>query len=141
MERIRVLLVDDHRPFLVAAGHLLSDDPMLDVVGMMVSPRDALRHMAALRPHVVLLQLEMTEMSGLVATLHIKTLPHGPKVIIVTDHDEPIYQELARAVHVDALLSKPKFDTMALPTIKYVFSGRSPFSSDRSLGEVGPAVI
>jgi DNA-binding NarL/FixJ family response regulator len=140
MDRIRVLLVDDNRAFLEAAAHLLADDPMLDVVGMMLSPKEALARILALRPDVVLLELEMPEMSGLLVTLHVKAMPHAPKVVIITDHDEPIYQNLARGVQVDAFVSKRSFSTMAVPTIKELFRSQTANSTDSELGEIGTVV-
>jgi DNA-binding NarL/FixJ family response regulator len=140
MDRIRVLLVDDNRAFLEAAAHLLADDPKIDVVGMMLSPKEALDRILALRPDIVLLELEMPEMSGLLVTLHVKAMLHAPKVVIVTDHDEPIYQNLARGVQVDAFVSKRRFSTMAVPTIKELFRSQTANSTDSDLGEIGTVV-
>lgn len=135
MDRIRVLLVDDNRAFLGAAGHLLADDPMLDVVDMMLSPKDAIGRILSLRPDVVLLELEMPEMSGLLVALHVKAMPHPPKIVIVTDHDAPIYQNLARGVQVDAFVSKRSFSTTAVPTIKELFRSQTANSTDSGVGE------
>ncbi len=121
MDRIRVLLVDDNRAFLDAAGHVLADDSMIEVVGMMLSPRKALDCVLMLRPDVVLLDYEMSEMSGLLATVRFKSMVDGIKVVIVSDHDEPIYRVLAESVHVDGFVYKRDFASMALPTTKDVF--------------------
>jgi len=118
MERIRVLLIDDNRAFLDAATNLLTGDPMIEVVGRLLSPKDAVGQISVLCPDVVLLELEMSEMSGLLLTLHVKAMASAPKIVLVADHDEPIYQNLARAVHVDAFVSKRSFFTRALPVIK-----------------------
>jgi len=140
MERIRVLLIDDNRAFLDAAASLLADDPMLDVVGQLLSPKDAVGQISCLRPDVVLLDLEMAEMSGLLVTLHVKAMAHAPKIVIVADHDEPIYQNLARAVHVDAFISKRSFFARAVPTIKELVHRNPADLPDRRLHEMGIVV-
>jgi two-component system response regulator DesR len=138
MERIRVLLVDDNRAFLDAAGHLLAEDPMLDVVEMILSPKRALSLISVLRPDVVILELEMPEMSGLLAALHLKAMPAGPKVVIVSDYDAPMYQALAVSVHADAFLFKRSFADRAVATIKELFSNRTAGSSEPGLSGAEP---
>ena len=136
MERIRVLMVDDNQAFLEAAANLLADDPMIDVVEKLRSPKKALHSIAILRPDVVLLEFEMPEMSGLLLTIHLKAMMEYPlKVVIVTDHDEPIYQNLARAVQVDAFVSKRMFHAMAVPTIKWLVANQNANRSDSAMGE------
>src|SRR5215510_6093727 len=62
---IRVVLVDDS-PFVcqLIAEHILSA-PDLEVVGKAHNGREALEVIKQMRPHVVILDLEMPEMSGL----------------------------------------------------------------------------
>jgi DNA-binding NarL/FixJ family response regulator len=118
MDPIRVLLVDDHPEFLSEAANFLRQDPMLEVVDCLLSSKKAIAKIPALRPDVVLMTLVMDEMNGLVATLHMKSMPHSPKVIMVTDYDEPIYQAFAKAIHVDASVSKRAFCNVVLAMIR-----------------------
>jgi DNA-binding NarL/FixJ family response regulator len=129
MDRIRVFLVDDNRAFLEAAAHLLADDPMIDVVETFGSPKEAMDRISVLRPDIVLVELEMPEMSGLLVTLLVKAMLHGPKVIIVSDNDQPIYQNLTRNVHADAFISKRDFCKVAATTVKQLFTSHSPCAS------------
>jgi len=65
MAAIRVILVDDHN--LVRAGirSLLSNIPSVEIVAEASSGKDALQLIADKRPHVVLMDISLPDMTGL----------------------------------------------------------------------------
>ena len=66
-ERVRVLVVDDDDLFRDGLGELLAAND-IDVVGQCASGREAIAQAAALRPDVVLMDLQMPQVSGIEAT-------------------------------------------------------------------------
>lgn len=122
MTAVRVLLVDKSQEFLDAAAHFLAEDHHLVVVGRFRSTREALVQVSILQPEVVLMELEMPELSGLVTTLHLKALPHAPRVVIVTARTERPYRALAEAVQADGFIAKQDFCTQVVPLIKALTS-------------------
>src|SRR5215470_11589765 len=81
---MRVLIVDDVAAVREALRLLLSDEPGVDVVGEAVDGEDAVRQVDALRPDLVLMDLEMPRMSGLSAMRAIRLRPHPPRLVAMS---------------------------------------------------------
>ncbi len=84
---IRIVVVDDHpvvREGLVAA---LSDEKEFKVVGAVGSAEDALPLVAAQRPDVILLDLELPAQSGLEAIPKLRGVRPQSKILILTAYD------------------------------------------------------
>jgi DNA-binding NarL/FixJ family response regulator len=84
---IRVLVVDDHRVFTDALAARLEAEPGLTVVGTAGSVAAAYAAATPMRPHVVLLDMELGDGNGL--TLMPRLAEHHPdiRVVVVTCND------------------------------------------------------
>jgi len=93
---IRVLIADDQEMVREGFSVLLGSRPDIEVAGEAVDGRDAVDKVAALRPHVALLDVRMPVMNGLEATREIVLTAPETKVLILTtyDLDEYVYQAL-----------------------------------------------
>ena len=69
---MRVLLVDDHATLRVALRGLLNDVPGFEVVGECEDGESAIDAVAACKPDLVLMDINMPVMDGIEATLEIK---------------------------------------------------------------------
>jgi DNA-binding NarL/FixJ family response regulator len=87
-EKIRVLLCEDHALFREGLRAILRDHPSIEVVGEAITGRDAIEKARQLRPDVVLMDIEMPEMSGLEATRRIVHSGLGTKVLVLTLYDD-----------------------------------------------------
>ena len=93
--RIRVLIVDDHPLFRAGIRSLLGSQHHIDVVGEAGDGKTAIQLVYELRPDVVLMDITLPQMSGIQATLQIKTdFPHVA-IIGLSIHDS---QEMAQAM-------------------------------------------
>lgn len=113
----RVLLVDDSRDFLASVERFLAAEPGIAVVGRAYSGREALEQVARLRPHVVLMDLAMPEMTGLEATRHLKTDPEAPRVIILTMYEDEAFREAAHDMGADGFVPKSRLGTELVPLV------------------------
>jgi DNA-binding NarL/FixJ family response regulator len=91
MSPIRVLLADDHA--LVRAGirALLQNIAGIEVVGEADDGHDALRQIAELRPHVVLMDIAMPGLNGLDTTARITKAFPEVRVIMLSMHANEEY--------------------------------------------------
>jgi DNA-binding NarL/FixJ family response regulator len=129
MPTIRTLVVDDSPLFLLSILQFLATAPHLEVVGSACSGREAIEQVKHLRPDLVLMDVEMPEMSGLTATRHLKAQADAPCVIMLTFHGTPECRAVAMGLGADGFVSKLECDTELLPMIESLFARQS--STDR----------
>jgi len=84
MERIRILIADDHPVFRFGLRALLNAMPDTQVVGEVTSGDEAVTLATTLRPDVVLMDINMPGTNGIEATRRIRDANLGTHVLIVT---------------------------------------------------------
>lgn len=87
-EPIQVLICDDHALFRAGIRAILGDEPGIVVVGEAANGREAVQQALSLRPHVILMDMEMPELNGLEATRQLNEAGLGAKVLILTMYAE-----------------------------------------------------
>lgn len=127
--RVRVLIVDDDAAFARAMMTSLTDDGRIDVVGIAADGEEALELSKALRPDVMLLDLNMPRIDGYEVMRRINRRKHQPAIIVltgVTDRDD-----LNRAARLkpDALLQKTTdADTLVIGVVLALGLGKRPLA-------------
>ena len=91
MEKIRVLIVDDHTLVRDGIRALLSLVSNVEVVGEAANGKEALEKVKELTPDVVLMDLAMPIMSGLEATRRIRKEFPKTRVLAITQYDDSEY--------------------------------------------------
>ena len=91
MQKIRVLVVDDHTIVRDGICALLGLAGDIEVVGEAANGREALEMVRKLMPHVVLMDIAMPIMGGLEATRRIRKEFPGVKVLALTQYDDKEY--------------------------------------------------
>ncbi len=85
---IRVVLVDDHELVRLGLHQLLSAADDIEVVGSAPNGSVALELVEALRPDVVLMDLQMPGMDGVEATRRLQRLEPRPQVVVLTSFSD-----------------------------------------------------
>lgn len=89
VERLRLLLADDHAAFRGGLRALLATVEGIDIVGEAGSGEEAVTRAAALQPDVVLMDLNMPGLGGVEATRRIvDTSPHMAILVLSMFEDE-----------------------------------------------------
>jgi len=93
---IRVLIADDHALARAGIRRLLADSPTVAVVGEAADGVDAVEQALALRPDVVLMDLQMPRLSGVQAVRELRARWPEARVLIVTTfaQDEHLFEGL-----------------------------------------------
>ncbi len=118
VERIRVIIADDHAVVREGTRHILEEDEGIEVVGEATNGAEAVALTEALSPDVAILDISMPVMGGIEATERIKAARPATAILILTSYDDDAYvfallaagaagyllkdvpaQEVVRAVH------------------------------------------
>lgn len=91
MDKIRILLADDHTILREGIRALLEDEPDMEVVQEAEDGRQAVQLACRLQPDVVLMDIAMPLLNGLEATRQIKCRCPGIHVLILTMHENEEY--------------------------------------------------
>jgi DNA-binding NarL/FixJ family response regulator len=128
MERIRVLLADDHMIVREGLRALLEAEGDIDVVGEAQTGRQAVRLTTRLRPDVVIMDIAMPLLNGLEATRRIRKVAPASKVLILSAHGDDIYVEQATRVGAAGYLIKQTSAHLLAKAIREVRQGNTFFS-------------
>jgi DNA-binding NarL/FixJ family response regulator len=98
METFHVLIADDHHLVRRGVRGLLEDRPGLIICGEARTGAEAVAKSAELRPHVVILDINLPDVNGLDAARQIKKASPGTEILVLTMH---FSEDLIRAI-IDA---------------------------------------
>jgi DNA-binding NarL/FixJ family response regulator len=124
MTPIRVLAVDDHPLLRDGITAVLGNQPDLSVVGEASNGHEALERCRALTPDVVLMDLELPDMSGIDAIAAIRAQFSDMRIIVLTAHGSDT--EILRALNAGAVgyLLKDGLRKELVDTIRRVHRGQ-----------------
>jgi PAS domain S-box-containing protein len=137
--RIRVLLVDDHALVRNGLSSVLRYHTELQVVGEAADGQEAVAMAAALKPDVVVMDVNMPRMDGVEASRRIKRELPGTVVIGLSMHDGGQHESAMRESGAAAYLTKDSAADRLIETILRCraasLTGTRDFLSSSSLSE------
>ena len=101
MNKLNVLLADDHEMLLEGLKVLINSQPDMQVVAEATSGTMAVEKAKQCKPDVVVMDISMPDGNGLKATHVFKQMLPQTRILVLTRHDEPVYmrQLLQAGVH------------------------------------------
>jgi len=91
MDKITILLVDDHKLIRDSWAFILNSDPRFTVVGETDSGEEAIQLAMEKKPAIILMDVNMTPLNGFDATKQIHRVSPDSKIIGVSMHSMPAY--------------------------------------------------
>ncbi len=122
MNKIRVLLADDHPVVRAGVRAFLEDEPDMMLVGEASNACQAVALAQQLHPNVAILDISMPG-HGLDATRQIRTTCPDTQVLILTFHDQDSFLFRALQVGAAGYVLKSAMDTELLSAIRVVAEG------------------
>jgi CheY-like chemotaxis protein len=115
-----ILLVDDSPDFLKVASCFLRLLPGLRVAGVADGGHAALAQAAILKPDLVLIDLNMGDLSGLEAIPRLRQLLPEARIIALTMMEADSHRQAALDAGADEFVTKASMETDLWPSIEHV---------------------
>jgi two-component system response regulator NreC len=125
VEKIRLLLVDDHAVLRAGLRVLLNLQPDMEVIGEAGEGETAIRLARELGPDVVIMDISMPGVGGVEATRRIVQAKHAAKVLVLTMYDNPHYLFEVLQSGAVGYIPKRAADSELLAAIRAVAAGQS----------------
>jgi two-component system response regulator NreC len=128
MNKIRVLLAEDHTVVRQGLRRILESDPEIEIGGEVGDGRSAVESAKRLRPTVVVIDIGLPGLNGIEATSQIMKSTTGVAVLILSMHSDDIYVRQALKAGAKGYLLKDSEDLDLIKAVKSVARGGSYFS-------------
>jgi len=126
---IRVALVEDHAPLRQQLAQLIGETPGFDCVGAFADAESALTGLPAIAPDVVLMDIQLSKMSGVECVARLRDRLPDVKIVMLTAYDDSdtIFQALENGASGYLLKRTPPEEL--LRSIQDVQNGGAPMNS------------
>ncbi len=121
MERIRILLADDHEAVLDTVSRMLSRE--FDIVGTASDGQMLLDETERLQPELLVTDISMPLVNGIEAVRQLKEAGSQVKVVFLTIHDDADYAREAIAAGALGYVVKSRMTSDLVAAIKAVLAG------------------
>lgn len=91
MEKITILIADDHTLVRETWSFILNNDPRFNVVAECGSGEEAVELAKSLRPNIVIMDINLPGINGIEATHQIRKFSPASKILGVSLHTQPTY--------------------------------------------------
>ncbi len=135
MENVRILLADDNKNFRRGLAEFINNQYGFKIIGEANDGMEALNLIVELKPDVVMLDVSMPKLDGITAARFIKKEYPDLFIIIITIHDEKVFQELASVIPVDGFIGKASISEelpAVLSSLKDKRDSLRPVASERN---------
>lgn len=153
MDRIRILIADDHPLFRDGLRTLLESVADMDVIGEAATGHEVIAQAALLQPEVILMDLKMPGMNGIEATRRILQASPHIRILVITmfEDDDSVFAAVRAGARGYLLKGAAQEETLrAIRAVSHgeaifgpAIAGRLMhyFNSARQAGKSGPAQL
>ncbi len=122
LDRIRVLLADDHEAMLDRVARLVEAE--CNVVGTATDGQQALDAAQDLKPDVLVLDISMPVMNGIETAHRLKEDGAETSIVFLTVHDDPDFAREALEAGALGYVIKPRIASDLVAAIREAYAGR-----------------
>ena len=136
MQKIKLLLADDHAVLRAGLKTLFENQPDIEVIAEAGDGHEAVAKALATRPDMVLMDITMPGLTGLEATREIKRQQPDIKILALTVHEDERYMHQMLHAGADGYLPKKAADTELLDAVRATCRGEHFIHSSMTQGVV-----
>jgi len=144
MNKVRIVIVDDHPIVRQGLSQLLSAEPDFEVIGEAGNAGDAMDLVEQQHPDLVIVDISLQDISGMELIKQIRARKQQIKILVSSMHDEKLYAE--RCLHAGAMgyISKEETTEKMVAAIRQILGGKVYLSPEMSehflsrMAKVGP---
>jgi DNA-binding NarL/FixJ family response regulator len=129
MSTLRILIADDHPLVRTGLSTILAGVPEFDVVGQAATGQEAIDLAASLQPDVVVMDLQMPDVSGVAATREILTANPDIRILVVTLFADEDSVFLALRAGARGYVLKDADESELIEAVRTVARGSGVFSA------------
>jgi DNA-binding NarL/FixJ family response regulator len=122
-QTIRIVLADDHAVLRAGLTALLNAEADMVVIGEAGNGTDCIQIVATEKPDVILLDLNMPQMSGLDALPELRRIAPQSRILVLTMHDDEGYLRQVLTAGGAGYVLKQAADSELLTAIRTVYNG------------------
>lgn len=130
MNKINIMIVDDHKIFRDGLKLLFSHFPFIDKIFEAANGREFLDHVGELNPDIIMMDINMPLMGGIDATVEALDLNPDLKIIVLTTFHNEDYIEQMMLAGVEGYMLKRSTPDEFESALKKVNSGGNFFSDE-----------
>ncbi len=123
MEKIRLLIADDHEMVRTGLRKVLENETDMEVIGEAADGRETVDMIKALRPAVAIIDIAMPQLSGLEAMRTVRESGLDTRTVILSLHKKDAYVHQALLYGAMGYLVKPTQAAVMLEAIRTVNGG------------------
>ncbi len=132
MERVRVLIVDDHTVVRRGLRKILESTPEIEVVGEVGDGSQAVTEAEQLHPDVVLMDVSLPGLNGIEAARRIKATTPGARVLMLSMHADEQYVRQSISAGAKGYLLKDADDQDLVEAVIALCHGETRYSGTLS---------
>jgi DNA-binding NarL/FixJ family response regulator len=124
LERINIVITDDHPVVRQGLRKIIESDPSLRIIAESGDGKDAIEQIQKFRPEVAILDINMPEVGGLAVARRVQEQKLGVGIVLLTIHREEEFFQEAMNIGVKGYLLKDSVTIEIIACIKAVATGR-----------------
>jgi len=121
MDKVRVLLADDHRPFLEMVENLVAST--YEVVGRVSDGQPLFETAGRLNPDITVTDIFMPILNGIEASRQLTAAGSVAKMIFLTAHVDAEFVETCMGIGAFGYVTKARLATDLIPAIREAVAG------------------
>jgi DNA-binding NarL/FixJ family response regulator len=132
MEKIKIILVDDHRMFRDGVKSVLSDEENIELVGEVGNAKDLYELLKTTNPDVIITDISMPDISGIELSKYVSENYPEINILILSMHSNEEFITKSLAAGANGYLPKDTSMDELLEAINVIYKGENYFNKNIS---------